>query len=169
MAQLKDRFRSLIGRHFMIPKYRIHNQLIRFSDRHNLLDLNQFTLNRFGQILQLLQNYGDLITQLQLTKGSFTEQELLEISHYVERFCSSTLIELKLSNVGDYLLYMTKEVFPKIAKLRFWSNYGYSKELQLARIYPNMQYLELKIVLTTKLPIIDHFSTQIKHLHINDG
>lgn len=169
IAGLRGRFRSLIGHHFMVPKFRIHDQLIRFSDRRNLLDDNQFTLNRFGQILQLLQNYGDVITKLQFTRGSFTEQELTEISHYIERFCSSTLIELKLSNVGDFLLHMTKETFPKLAKLRFWSNYGYSNELQLARIYPNMEYLGLKIVLTTKLPIINHFSRNFRHLHVNDA
>lgn len=144
MADTNNRFRNLIARHFMLPRYRIHEKINRFDLTGNShIDENEVLYNNYDAILKLLRNYGHLLTKLVHVQPELNDTRNIEISQSIGKYCADTLTEITLSSdeysLLDTMDYTLTNVF-RVNVVPFYRS-EVPDEFALAPIFPNMKEL----------------------------
>lgn len=163
IADLNERYRHLIADHLMIPKFRIHEKEIRLelpylpSDTPSLI-----FLNNIGIIQRFLQQFGDLITKLAFNAPQYKATEIEIISQLIIEHCSDNLIEVHLIDVGHQFYETHSTTFPKATKVNIEIHSSifsgeFQGNLNIHRIYPNVEHFQLKIVSFAPPSIVHNF------------
>lgn len=169
VAELNPRFKQLIEDHYVLPKYRINTKLIRFAHSENYLDAEQITMSSTANIRRLLAHFGHLINRIEFSGIFFTHSEVEVISQDIARYCSKSLVEICLLDVGTYLLSDSTTTFDNMTtiNLRLYQA-NHNNKLQLQRICPKLAKLTLAVGNTFKLPIIDEPYPNLSHLEFTE-
>lgn len=172
VALIDSHSHDLITRHYMIAKYRVHEKLIRITNKpYNETDHPDILpIRRYETILQFLQLFGHLIKKLEFS-DYYSDSEAPTINRFIAEHCSTSLTEITLKGVGVYLLSETKQRFEKVVRVSFSESNLYADNLKLERIFPRMEYLELNIVRFIRIASIDSLvqpHPYLKHFHYTD-
>lgn len=164
LAEVNQRFRELIRVHYI--RSRLNNEVLKITGSK----FGGYVVHNYVTVLKFLHIFGDLIKTLTFVNFSnepvFTTEEESMIAHYIERYCSETLINVELNGAGLYLLTETNEIFEKVTSVQLRHVDGYSDNLNIDRIFPHME--ELQIVLKYPLKLNSFLKTysNLKHLEL---
>lgn len=170
VTNVNVRFRALIIAHSARLKLELHEVTVRFiSDFSGKIhDGDVITITRSVEIQRFLQYFGHFVSKVEFYGRGYNDNELLEISQSIEKYCATTLIEFEQSETGNYLTRDTNRVFSKITNLHLRQLNNQSLyDLQIHRIYPALEQLTLAFhPFIKKNATYFHqiFSNQVKHL-----
>lgn len=166
-ADKSTRSQQLIERHFMIGKYRVHENIIHLNKLYDGDDITGYFLWQYVSTEKFLRNFGHLITKLEFSSVSFTQQEIRLINQQIVQYCSESLKEISLVNVGFHLIGETGETFQNVVSVNV-RYHEIADNLKLDRIYPHME--RLKIV--SRYPLNSNSLVRsyphLKHFEITD-
>lgn len=141
MADTNNRFRNLIARNFILPRYHIHEKMNRFDLTGNPhVDENEVLYNNYDAILKLLRNYGHMLTKLAYVQPKYDTRNI-EISRSIGKYCADTLTEITLSSDEYSLLATMNYTFTKVFRVNIvpFYNSQIPDEFELASIFPNVR------------------------------
>lgn len=143
MADAGIQFRSMIIDHYMIPKYLLHKKVLRIALSENYYDseTEKFNIYTYPIVLRFLQNFGHIITKLEFEAAIYDKGEATIITQYVEKYCSTSLIEI---NCRDYPLNKSNQSFEKVHVVDLEFSHEMT-DLQIHRIYPYLAKLKLRM------------------------
>lgn len=140
MAKISDRFERAVA-HILRTRYRIHEKTIRIEQVEQETHLGDaIIMTDFPAILELLQHFGHVIPRIYFSGMFFSTEQRAHINRHIAEYCSQTLLELELCDADGYLISDTNRTFPHVARLNV-QNFEYADNLDLSRIYPNVQWL----------------------------
>lgn len=164
MAKVSDRFSKIIA-NIMLNTYRIHEKTVRIEKVEQELDSkNAIVIGEYEVILELLEHFGNIIQGLHYSGMFFSGEERLKINQYIAKYCSQSLIGLELRDADNYLIGVTNQTFPRVTHVNV-QNFEYVDDLQLNRIYPNLENLTIWSYdsalnsLAHHYPHLKHFTT----------
>lgn len=162
LAEVNQRLRELIRVHYITS--RLNNEALKITGSK----FDGYVVHNYVTVLKYLRIFGDLIKTLTFVNFAnepvFTTQEESKIAHYIERYCSDTLIKIELNGAGLYLLTETNAVFEKVTNVQLRHVDGYSDNLNIDRIFPNMENLEIGLRYPLKLNSFLKTYANLKHL-----
>lgn len=168
MADEDASTRQTIADH-MKHVYHIHDVLIRL-DHPELTETDTVSISNFEVAHKFLHHFGHMITKLEFSNiyGLFTMEQLKMLQTDIEKHCAKTLEHITLIGVGNYLLSETKEVFPCVTQVSLRSIDYPADNLELNRIYPMMERLEIHVHYPRSLPSIVRHYPNLKHLRVEE-
>lgn len=147
-----SRFRELIGRYYMINKFRIHEKFIEFrsSNTPSVTNSNNITIRSDSITIysrttftRLLQNFGNLISLIYISHDEINGS-IADIGGLVNKYCSESLLELLLYHGDDWNVLWHKS-FKKLTKLHLTS-VNLDCEVHTrnsSEVFPSLQHLAL--------------------------
>lgn len=144
MADTNNRFRNLIARNFILPRYRIHEKINRFDLTGNShISENEILYNNYDAILKVLRNYGHMLTKLVYIQPELNDLRNIEISRSIGKYCTDTLTEITLSSDEYSLLSTMDYTFTKVFRVNIVPLYSSEvpEKFDLVSIFPNMKEL----------------------------
>lgn len=150
LADTNTEFRQLITDRYMIPIFRIHEQVISFEKQDIVMYIPDDTIaiGKVHTILRFLRIFGHLITRVKLSGSQFEEKQTALITRYIDEYCAINLVELDLIDAGEYLISNAERIFEKARKVHL-RNVKQLENIQIHRIYPNIN--ELSFATDSKL------------------
>lgn len=141
LADTSKHFRQLIAARYMTTRFHIDEKSIQFSTRTDAPPPpNTIKLADPKIILNLLRNFGDLITNLKFAASTFNKDAANEINKLIAEYTANTLKALELSDPIGNLDRFPDKVFPKLTRLQL----GYTRhgdQLQINATYPALEEL----------------------------
>lgn len=167
VSDLGERYHEIVIQHYMIPKFKIHNNLVKISFErkynetkiYNLSWGDQIDLRNIKIILKTLRNFGHLISKLEYDGLSANSSTKEMIGRYINEYCQSALIEINYQNFNDNEMDEWRKPFEIVETVAFDSGV-LNKQLssQLSRIFPKLRSLRLSgITVFEKTYIEQHF------------
>lgn len=142
MAKVSGRFTKIIT-NMMLNTYRIHEKTVRIEKVEQELDnKNAIFLSEYDAVLEFLEHFGNIIQALHFSGMFFSGAERLRINHYIAKYCSQSLKRLELRDADHFLIGVTNQIFPRVLHVTV-QNFEYINDLQLNRIYPNIENLTI--------------------------
>lgn len=100
------------------------------------------TVYKLKSRLQLLRNFGSLISQILLESICLTTPVYVD---YINEFCSDSLTGIGVSMYDEDVLHILKKPFTKVKTVHL-TTYFIRQENSLGRLFPNMQTLKLSYI-----------------------
>lgn len=144
LAYSSARLRYLIGDHYLIPKYRIHERAIRIDGLATPDEsIGEIFITGFIPALRFLRSYGSYIKELSFYGSYFKPDEIPEISRYIGDYCAETLTSLELIETDSYLFTSdTNVAFTNVVSVDIWY-FQPLDDIPIHRIYPAVEYLTI--------------------------
>lgn len=130
-----------------IPVNEISGKNIRFEGmkiRNHPAEANDVIIRDFHKSLEFLSKFGDQITSLTLIGQSYQSDETDEIARNIALYAANSLRDIDLRSSGSYLIRDANVSFPELINMKL-DAYDFPQDMQLHRIYPNMQRLTVSI------------------------
>lgn len=142
MADTCVRFRQLITAQYMIPKYHIHENIVRIaSPTIGPATSEKVHISSFNLALKFFRNFGHLITKLEFIDYDYTDKEATTIIQYIEKFSSASLKQMR---GGCGLLTKASGTFDNVTVVDITCSDELS-EFRFHRIFPRMEFLKLYV------------------------
>lgn len=145
LADTNQEIRQVITEHYMIPKYGIHEKLIRFegagySDHVS----DDIIIGNYTTVLQFIRIFGHKLSKIQVSGDLYSADVIDKINEYIARYCTTSLTELYVINGGHGLSVGTWSIFPKVRNVHF-EDLTYLDNIQIQRIFPNAKEVTILI------------------------
>lgn len=143
LSSTSDRLLFLIAKHYMIPRYRIHErETIIAKGVSYEVSAEDIMLGKEDAVHQFLRSFGKYLSEISLHGDNFDAQQIQQISQYIARYCAKSLESITLLSTNAYLLRDTDQIFANVAKVYIHQDQPW-KNVQIARIYPSMKRLTI--------------------------
>lgn len=168
MADLSRRFRSIIGHHYMLGKYRIQHSIFRIADKKPpAITTNAITIGQYEAAAEFLRNFGDLITSFDFSSFYLSDTEIDALSHVIEENCTNSLKQIKLCDAGLKLVAQVKQSFNNVIEVDL-SNFAHTYNIELNRIFPNMKTLNVEVQYPIELTSIVQYYPNLTNLQFTE-
>lgn len=149
----------------MIGKYHIPEHVIHFNRMDD--DADGYYIWQYASIEKFLRNFGHLITKLDFSSVPFTQLEMTLLNQQIAQYCSNSLTEMQLSEVGFHLFSETNQTFTnvRVVHLRY---HNFVNNFELSRIYPKMERLKIVSRYPLAFDSIVCAYPHLKHLELNE-
>lgn len=114
---------------------------IALSENYYDSETEKFNIYTYPIVLRFLQNFGHIITKLEFEAAIYDKGEATIITQYVEKYCSTSLIEI---NCRDYPLNKSNQSFEKVHVVDLEFSHEMT-DFQIHRIYPYLAKLKLRM------------------------
>lgn len=164
MADVNENFRSLIGTHFMVTKYRLPDSLLTITAKDEasiIADKISIGQQYAGAFLRL---FGQLITELDFSDPLIYDDDQA-IAKSIIAHCSGTLTALKLRENGHSMLSDTRHTFDRVTSLNIRS-IAFLDDFQLNRIYPRLEQLTIAVHHPVTLATLGQPCAHLRRLNV---
>lgn len=155
VATLGDRFMHLIKTHYIIGKYRLHEQRVRIVYGESLLDdsiyaivsfgANNCIANGYNESLAVLRSFGSTFARVEVDFGAGSYRSAGEVSHYLNTYCAAPSIRLIRGAVDSYAppVNVTFAGATAVTLEEDFTSDSFVDEIRLDRTFPHMQTLTI--------------------------
>lgn len=157
ISSIKPELIPFITKHYMIPKYRIHERdiyLHLMTESNDILG-PQISIGKSKAAKEFIKNFGHLFTSLAINAHS-ERNEVIRQS--IEQYCSQTLIKFGLSGTMRYFLSESNASFPKLTKMNI-AFPRYQGTYEISRIYPALKELSVDLTVGVDADLRDMISS----------
>lgn len=147
----------------MTTKYQVHEKPIRITSK--CIGTDGILIINYKIAKMFLRTFGHLIRKLEVYSLSSNRAENDDIGYTIMKYCSKSLFELKLNVNGQYLLNQTEISFENVEIVDIHQS-EYSNNIDLSRIFPNMEQLKLEIHYPNQLSALKRCYPNLRHLEL---
>lgn len=174
VADIGLRYRHLVTRHYAIPKFKLHDSLIRLAG-HMLagssFEISSYSIEivTFPVAQKMLRIFGHLISKLEFNYDRYNPAQARIIAKYINDYCSESLVEIKLYSFKESVLDLWNIPFTKVENVYLIRGIFTSKPFDLNSTFPAMQRLELEwITITESKYLVKHYP-HLKYFKMADS
>lgn len=166
MAKLNRNYYDLIVDHQILGKYRLNEKVfVICSNRTNTsedVNADWLVVNDYRKAIDVIQLFGHLITKIQINAEHMNAAEMGQMTENINANCFSSLVAITLLETKESLNNWSK-TFPNVINITI-SNLRDYNDMELHRVFPNIQYMKLTLPSTYNSSILDHRYKYLKYL-----
>lgn len=171
-ADIGHRYRHLVIRHYAIPKFKMHESVIRFvgnmlAKDDILISNNSVEILSFSTAQKVLRIFGNLISNLKLNHGRYNPTQARTITKYINDYCSESLAEIEFKNFKDTLMEQLHKPFVKVQNIQLIAGILPNEPFDLNIAFTAMHRLEFKWVTVTESKYLERHYPHLEHLQMN--
>lgn len=163
MAKLSRNYYDLIVDHQILGKHRLNERVVVIcSNRTNnneVANPDWLVINNNDEAIDIIRLFGHLITKIQINAEHINTIEMEKITDIINTNCFSSLLSIALLETKESLRNWTN-TFPNVENITI-SNVRDYIDMEIHRVFPNIQFMKLTLPSTYNSSILDH---QYKHL-----
>lgn len=172
-ADRSTRFHDLITKYDIITKFQPNSKWLIIESnqttRENILiKTSEIIVNDFETIQMALKTMGSYIHRIQFNCLNFTQEQVIAISHTINKHTSSTLNEIILRNPNKNMTRDWENEFSGVHSIGLELKNGGSIS-QLHESFPNVEKIELTVGYRSNVKFLMHPMLKLKHLLFIDG
>lgn len=173
VSEINDKFHQLIANNFIMAKNRLHEKTLSIKSANpnaKTVSLyeehkNHFTVKQYDLISKLLQNYGYILTKLDVDGTDFDFYYLEKAIEQIEKYCAKTMVTIILRNM-ERMPIANWHPFESIKHVVF-NKIEIYKNVQAHKIFPNLRSLDIFPLQRSNLTAIQQYYPNIEHFGIH--
>lgn len=173
LADTNCRFRALIARHIMIPKYRFHENLIeinpnKYPDKAFQFDNKYNTMRIYGPALtsKILRIFGSIVSRIGMSHLGVEWNR--KFSLMINEYCTESLHELEIfgTKLDESIFLEWKKPFKNARKVTFGLNTWNCENtsMNLREMFPSIRRLKMVSRAHSSSKCIDHHFKNLEHI-----
>lgn len=167
VAEKSDRFRRIIGQHFMSDPLRLHEREICIArvPESGLKPVHCHLINGQASALKFLTHFGHMVTRLNVIGHNIDRAQFDEIGQLIDRHCAATLVGLRLEQVQAMPIGGWHNTFPKLERFAL-DRAREAQSLRIDTMFPRLRSLQIE---RSRTACIGYHFPHLQHLTVDAG
>lgn len=161
MAESNETFNKLIIDTYITGKFGFHEKPVHITNAEPStagvrIESNGIWINGFAQTLRILQNFGHLISRLELNSHTFDSDQVKIIGYNINEHCAPSLREFILNDGIASPFAHWYNTFERCEAIEFRHLAQHNTNFEMHRIFPNLHRLYIHTTEYSELNFIEH-------------